>query len=668
LTTETTPQQRGAQTKTANAEAQRLNKAIEQEFSQIQPLYDLMDEDFDRWSLKTYVIDQDTDGVIAPEDAYTTNNPRVLAGKIIAFLESTRELIRIPYTTEKEEHERANSDAERLAIGFRDIADKRLVRRGQGKSKNQLAWASTVRTGRIFLRGLLLKDERGDTVPDLLPFDPRHTAVRFGADEPEWVAVRKIQSRRELRRRFTGFKFQDEMEDGGNDFNEHESAFDVYYRRKNPDFDPDDAESMPFTYWNGVLTTGKWARKPEELFTPRFPVAVVATDATMPLSPTEKEDQPFLQEGSSIFAENRGVWDTKNRLGSYANHMAHQAADPPIITKSIDGEAELDEGANEPGSSIPLSTANDESVERMITADLNNASSLINQIVRTDELGGGLPPQAIGILDTPLSSVALRQLGLNIEQKVIPRMNAMAEATEYCLETMLLQYDTGEYREVEVIGRDFRGQRFQQNIQPEAIKDRQRLQVEMRLALPQDEQQRWAIAQIASQQTAFGEPLGDLDFVREEILNMPDPGFVTRQNDQTLAWQATPLGQILKLHRAAEESGDEQLQSIMFDQVQLTALQQTLQTNVQIQQLMQMAQGLGVANGAGDPAQPQGAGQQQIATGGLGNPATGAPGVAEVTGVGNTPSPEAGANTTAPRPGAQGEQAQRLAAIGLVPN
>ena len=629
-----------------------------------------MDDDFDRWSLKPYVIDPDFDGVIQPEDAYTTNNPRVLAGKIISFLESTIELIRIPYTTDKEDQERANSDAERLAIGFRDIADKRLIRRGQGKSKNQLAWASTVRTGRIFLRGLLLKDERGGTVPDLLPFDPRHTVVRFGAEEPEWVATRKIQSRREIRTRFTGFKFLDDQEGSENDFNESEPIYDVYFRRKNSNFGKEDEEenSQPFTYWNGVLVGGRWARRPEELFTTRFPIAVIATDSTMPLSPTESEDQPFLQEGASVFAENRGIWDTKNRLGSYANHLAHLAADPPKVMESVDGETELDEGSNEPGGVIAISTANNESVTNMVTADLNNASSLINQIIRTDELGGSLPPQAFGILDSgPISAVGLRQLGLNIEQKVIPRMNAIAEATEYCLETMMFQYDSGEYEPVEVIGRDFRGERFQQEIKPEAIKLRQRLQVEMRLSLPQDEQQRWAIAQMASQQTAFGEPLGDLHYVREEVLNMPDPGFVTRKNDETLAWQATPLSQQLKLFRAALESGDEQLQAIQFDQLQLTALQQQLQTNAQIAQLMQLAQGQGVAPGAGQPGQPQGAGQQQVlAGGGLGNPATGAPGVAEVTGVGNQASPEAGANTSAPRQG--GEQAQRLAAIGLVPN
>jgi hypothetical protein len=302
----------------------------------------------------------------------------------------------------------------------------------------------------------------------------------------------------------------------------------------------------------------------------------------------------------------------------------------------------------------------------MQVADINNATSLINQIIRTDELSGGLPPQAVGILDQPLSSVALRQLGLNIEQKVIPRMNAMGEALEYCLETMLMQYETGDWEDVEVIGRDFRGDRFQEFIKPEAIRDRQRLEVEMRLSLPQDEMQRWAIAQIAAQPTAAGEPFLDLRHIREDILNMPDPDFVTRQNFETLAWQATPLGQILQLFRSALESGDEQLQSIMFDQLQLTALQQTLQTNVQIQQLSQIAQGLGVASGAGDPAQAQGAGVQQALTGGLGNPATGAPGVAEATGVGNAPSPNAGANTTAQRT-PQGEQAQRLRAIGLEP-
>lgn len=660
MTTETR-----ATNRRSTRESDRFTKAVEKEFQNLTDLHDLMDLDFDSYKNTPYVIDPGTDGVIQPEDAYTTNNPRVLAGKIIAFLDSTIELIRIPFTTEKEEQRRANSDAERLAVGFRDLADKRLTRRGQAKSKNQQSWLSTVRSGRLYMLGILQTGPKRETMPSLRPLDPRNTAVRFGPEEPEWVASRLIQSRFTLRNRFSGFKFGDDTEVQGGDDNEHAPAYDFYFRRKNPDFKEDNDEP-PFTYWNGVLVGGKWARTPENLHCFRFPVAVVATDSTPPLAPTERDDKAFLQEGASVFAENRLIWEHKNRMISYATHMAHMAADPPIVTESVDGEAELDEGANTPGASIAISTSNNEAVERMETADINNATSLANQTNRTDELGGGLPPQAIGILDQPLSSVALRQLGLNIEQKVIPRMNAMGEALEYCLETMLQQYETGDWEQVEVIGRDFRGQRFQEFIKPEAIKDRQRLQVEMRLALPQDEQQRWAIAQIAAQPTASGEPFLDLRHIREDILNLPDPDFISRQNFETLAWQATPVGQVLQLFRAALESGDPQLQATIFDQLQLVTLQQTLQTNVQIQQLQQMAAGLGVASGAGDPTQPQGAGAQQAVTGGLGNPATGAPGVAEVTGVGNQASPEAGANTTAQRT-PQGEQAQRLRAIGLEP-
>lgn len=650
-------------TRVENREATDFTEAADHEFQNLTDLFDLMDEDFALWANEPYIIDQDNDGVIQPEDAYTTNNPRVLASKIIAFLDSTIELIRIPFTTEKETRRRANSDAERLAVGFRDLADKRLIRRGQGKSKNQLSWMSTIRSGRIYMLGILQTGPKRETLPSLRPLDPRNTVVRFGAEEPEWVASRLIQSRFTLRRRFSGFKFGDNLEDMGNDAGEHETAYDFYFRRTNPEFEEDN-DAPRFTYHNGVLVNGKWARKPEDLHCQQFPIAVVATDSTPPLSPTERDDKSFLLEGASVFAENRLIWDWKNRTMSYATRMLHLAADPPKIMTSIDGELEVEDGAGDPNSIINLSSANNESFENMVTADINNATSFANATARTDELGGGLPPQAIGILDQPLSSVALRQLGLNIEQKVIPRMNAMGEALEYCLETMLMQYETGDWEDVEVIGRDFRGQRFQEFIKPKAIKNRQRLQVEMRLSLPQDEMQRWAIAQIAAQPTATGEPFLDMRHIREDILNLPDPDFITRQNFETLAWASSPQSQTLQLFRAALESGDEQLQAIVFDQLQLVTLQQTLQTNAQIQQLMQLAQGLGVASGAGQPDQPQGAGEQQVLTGGLDNPALGGPGVAEVTGVGNTASPEAGANTTAQR---TSEQRRRLEAIGLEP-
>ena len=153
--------------------------------------------------------------------------------------------------------------------------------------------------------------------------------------------------------------------------------------------------------------------------------------------------------------------------------------------------------------------------------------------------------------------------------------------------------------------------------------------------------------------------------VRERVLNMQSSDSIRSQNLEQMARLSSPVALALEQFRAAEETGDEHLISVTFDQLQLAALQHTVQTNLGMAQLQQLMQGVippGMGPGGGGNGTGGAQGQQGVQGEAL-NPANGAIGVAEQRGIGNEASPNAGANATASRE--RQEENERLAAIGL---
>lgn len=639
---------------------------IDRKWRSLNRVHDRMDDDYSLYKLDQWI--NDSDDPLSDEDIYTTNEPRVLAEKIIAFIAATQEIIAADNTDAQEQQEELNDSAEQLAIGMLNNADDHLRRNGQPSVKDQLAFFTVVRGRYAAARAVLRKRPNSDTYEDILPLDPRHLVVQPGDGELLWAAYHMRKSIEKVHEQYPGFQFAEST-------HEPEDTVDVweyYSREPNPYFVPDIGGQFsgsgdpfarhPWVYMAGTIIDGKWAREPHDLFMLNFPVVLAPVSSTPELAPTDRDDQVDISFGESVFAENRDVWGQFNRATSLTMNLLGKAADPRKKVISHDGTKTLDDGSSDRGAEINLAAANNEDVENFQEADINNASALMIQQLQKDLVGGGLPPQSFGLLDTPLSSVALRQLGNNLEHRVQPRMRAVARCLEGCIENLMSQYETGAYSPITASGRRFDNHRFaNRQILPMEIAGHDPVEVKMELALPEDETTRWTLAQMAMSPTATGEPLASMEYVREKILRIQSHKRMHNQNMESAAVTNSPVAQAMTMVIAAYKDGNLALAALWFDQLQTLYLQQTVNSMAMQQQMAFMAQGAQIPpiqdilsanvdfqNAMMNQGEVASSNNQAL------NPANGAVPFAQAAGVGNQPSPQAGFNTTAPRQRATG--------------
>ena len=635
----------------------RIFDQIEREFEDNRAVMDRMEEDYDLYTLRQW--NPDIEDSVSPEDAFTTNAPRVMAEKIISFINGTNIVIRVPNDDATKEQEFVNDALEQLAIGMVANSDRRLRRRHEPSIKEQLAWFTVVRGRYAAARAILRKRENGETYEDILPLDPLHLVVGMGAEEPEWAAYRTYMTHREIRSKYPEFEFTGDLM--GADETQSEAAYEYYMKVENPLYNPQSQnpfERHPYTYFSGMLIDQVWARPLHPVFTLNFPIIAIPVTAHPMVSSTTGDNDMCQHVGESVFAENRQLYEKQNRLISYGIDMAAKASNPRQKIFSIDGEAALEDGSTEKGAEVPLSTANQEDIQPFLEPDATNAFGATMNILNTEAVAGGLPPQSFGLLDKPLSSVALRQLGNNLEHRVQPRMEAVRRCIEGCLEVMMGQYETGAFDPITVSGRRFDNHRFSnKRITPIDIHGHDAIEVEMTLALPEDETVRWSIAQMAMTPTASGEPLASLEWTREHILKMQSHKTLADQNKTMLAYQNTPIAALLDSLRAAQEDGDNPLAAALFDQMRIAVLQHQLQGSMALYQLQQLAAGIPPGTMVNSETAPLLSSSPRNAQAGNNqrfNPANGAVPAVSFSGMGNNPSPEAGFNTTAPRQSGNG--------------
>ena len=263
-----------------------IAEKIQQKFRDEEQLFERMAADFDLWTLEPFEPDQEDS--IAPDDSYTSNAPRVLAEKIIAFITATELVVRVPNDEAQEPQEARNASAESLAIGFLRHADQRLQRKGMQVVKEALAWYSTVRGRYAAMRSILRKDATGQTFIDMLPLDPAHLVIEWGDTEPVWAAYRSTATRAELRSRYPRRRL---FEDGDNsDDSEIEEVFEYFegtpvaLNRMNP-ASQNPFERRPITYTAGTVVDSRFVRPMHDIFTLHFPVVAVPVDSQPSLTP-----------------------------------------------------------------------------------------------------------------------------------------------------------------------------------------------------------------------------------------------------------------------------------------------------------------------------------------------------------------------------------------------
>jgi hypothetical protein len=621
-----------------------------------------MDSDYE-WGWKnTPFVPMPTEGITI-KDAVTTNFAKVLARKVSNGVGYAERIIRVLDDADNEEFRDKNNAYERWCVGVLEMADERLQSGGMNSTvQGESAWNAVVRGGWIGTRAVLIKDAQGETVPDIVPIDPRNLVYEKGRGEPLWAAIITQRAKQDIRDEYPKFKFgiENNVQHPEDDDDELARVVDYYWT--------EDGKRM-----NCVIIDGQYAKKPTDTFAVNFPIVIRLignNPGVMNYSLKDTIDGtreiPGIEDvGDSIFAALRHVIPQVNRLASYRMALTARAVQGTLIVKSRDGTKELDQDAFASGAELGLSTDNDEDIGLLPISQLTSDAGQLEGELRLDESNAGLSDPALGRLTSPVSGAALQILSQADNEVVAPFLKAVESMLAGILDNLGRQYETGRYKDIEVRGKTHTDQPFNKVIAPDDIKGHNLLSVELRQTQPQDDFALWQAAQVASQvDPSTGTALVSKQYAATKIAKVQDYDLEKRRMSGARIRASSAKYELLTQWHAARLSGEpeEVIQLLEMDiqrEIEREAMEEAAM-QYQFEQAVN-ANPMAAAAGMNGAAQPGGgAGVQDMA-----NPATVSAdprllAQAGTMGVSAAPSPDAGYNTTAPRNTAE--------AAGLEPN
>ena len=621
-----------------------------------------MDSDYE-WGWKNIpFVPMPTEGITI-KDAITTNFAKVLARKVSNGVGYAERIIRVLDDADNEEFRDKNNAYERWCVGVLEMADERLQSGGMNSTvQGENAWNAVVRGGWIGTRAVLIKDAQGETIPDIVPVDPRNLVYEKGRGEPLWAAIITQRAKQDIRDEYPKFKFgiENNVQHHEDDDDELARVVDYYWT--------EDGKRM-----NCVIIDGQYAKKPTDTFAVNFPIVIRLignNPGVMNYSLKDTIDGireiPGIEDvGDSIFAALRHVIPQVNRLASYRMALTARAVQGTLIVKSRDGTKELDQDAFASGAELGLSTDNDEDIGLLPISQLTSDAGQLEGELRLDESNAGLSDPALGRLTSPVSGAALQILSQADNEVVAPFLKAVESMLAGILDNLGRQYETGRYKDIEVRGKTHTDQPFNKVIAPDDIKGHNLLSVELRQTQPQDDFALWQAAQVASQvDPSTGTALVSKQYAATKIAKVQDYDLEKRRMSGARIRASSAKYELLTQWHAARLSGEpeEVIQLLEMDiqrEIEREAMEEAAM-QYQFEQSVN-ANPMAAAAGMNGAAQPGGgAGVQDMA-----NPATVSAdprllAQAGTMGVSAAPSPDAGYNTTAPRNTAE--------AAGLEPN
>ncbi len=621
-----------------------------------------MDSDYE-WGWKnTPFVPMPTEGITI-KDAVTTNFAKVLARKVSNGVGYAERIIRVLDDADNEEFRDKNNAYERWCVGVLEMADERLQSGGMNSTvQGESAWNAVVRGGWIGTRAVLIKDAQGETIPDIVPIDPRNLVYEKGRGEPLWAAIITQRAKQDIRDEYPKFKFgiENNVQHPEDDDDELARVVDYYWT--------EDGKRM-----NCVIIDGQYAKKPTDTFAVNFPIVIRLignNPGVMNYSLKDTIDGtreiPGIEDvGDSIFAALRHVIPQVNRLASYRMALTARAVQGTLIVKSRDGTKELDQDAFASGAELGLSTDNDEDIGLLPISQLTADAGQLEGELRLDESNAGLSDPALGRLTSPVSGAALQILSQADNEVVAPFLKAVESMLAGILDNLGRQYETGRYKDIEVRGKTHTDQPFNKVIAPDDIKGHNLLSVELRQTQPQDDFALWQAAQVASQvDPSTGTALVSKQYAATKIAKVQDYDLEKRRMSGARIRASSAKYELLTQWHAARLSGEpEEVVQLLEMDIQREIEREAMEEAAMQYQFEQAvnANPMAAAAGMNGAAQPGGgAGVQDMA-----NPATVSAdprllAQAGTMGVSAAPSPDAGYNTTAPRNTAE--------AAGLEPN
>ena len=568
-------------------------------------LFARMDADLERFELKPYNANEDGTDTFP---SYTSNAPRTFAKKIVSLLASSELFVKVPYATANRDERDKYDMKERFFYGLLQAADDRLRARLELGLKSQICWFAALR-GYICIRAILGKNPSGATYVELMPLDPRNAAWEVGYEGLEWAAYSTQRSAASIESQY-GIKL-------GGLPRQLYTVIDYYEKQ-----------------FNAVVVKSHGFIKPP---TPHGAVGVPII--IVPVGPGPEIQTPFTNllasssYGESIYAENRGVYESRNQILSIYLALVKKSRDRSYVLYSLDGVTTLQDNPNEAAGVIPLPSS--AKLDLVGLAETTKDAAILAGAVSEEMHFGSLSKTSYGDVPFQLSGFAINSLRQSVFSILHPLVTAVQDATGMALNAIYDQYQTKVYDTISLAGYGNNRAYFNQAITPESIANLPSAVVKMESDLPQDNAGNMAIANQARTPDGAGVPLlPDVDIL-ERILKVQDVGATVDAVKEQQAERASPRALAYSLMLASENRDRPDLASIWFNVLLIEQLQERIKLGMAKMQVGQVEAQVG-----------QGATPPGLSTGVLPGAAQGKPPP--------TPTPQGGANVPAstPRPGA----------------
>lgn len=479
-----------------------------------------MDDDYKLWRLNKYDAGKNY-------YSYTSNLPLVYANKIIAILSQAKLSIRFPVKLQKDVRSQGDK-IERFLYGVLNLIDDVYIARGEPTLRNQLAWFSAIRGG-FGLRAMLYKNEYGETVPDITPFDRYNFAYEKGRTGLLWAVHRR-----------TAVPAASILDEYGVEIGKDKVDLLDYYDGVN----------------NAVVADGQFLKKPTPHGCNYTPVFLINAGYTPSTWGSVSEQTPGLYIGESIYAANRAVYPIINKVVSDLATLVRRGVKPPMVRKTIGGRGgniDTDPFGVEKAAFIDLDL--NESISPLIPPSMPQDASALMGILSEEEQLGAFPKVSYGQVGQRMSGFAINQLMGATETTATPFIDALNRAYQMACLSLLDQFADGGWEGVAVRGKDSKGQAFgvpmPDEIQPMDIVKGWHPEISLTPILPKDDAQNYQMAMVAKQADLLS-----TRSIQDAILGVEDTDM--EEKLQRLEWASKniPLVRLFQSYLDAVEAND----------------------------------------------------------------------------------------------------------------
>jgi len=452
-------------------EAGEVTTWIKKKFDEINDLRERFEKDFGFIRSEQYTIPKKE----GKWDLFTTNRPSTDANKIVNVLASAKVKIWVPLTDEDEKSRKDLSSTERFVYGCISLRDNLITGIPEALPlQSGLSWHAPIRGWLGLLCYFYEKDDgkNGKVCPHIAIWDVLNTAWSSGTNGLLKAANMRYASPEDIKGQYG--------EDLKPDNYGRVVIYDVW--------DKDE---------HGVIGEGEWLpnskkkEKPEEHGLDHVPALILPGGST-PLIQSKEYTDTIKNVGESWAVNNRHLYETESRMGSYLLTFAGRAAKTPMAheydSNKTGGIApSLESSPFEKGSEILIDVGKGEKMTPLIPPELSRDFFSFHEYLQSRLTVGGMAPVAYGIGGQTPTAAGLNILRHASMDNIKPPQLLMERAYKWLAHELVSQYKNGKFGKMEIQGIDGSNRKFKMEVKPEDIDDSWQFEASLITDFPQDD-------------------------------------------------------------------------------------------------------------------------------------------------------------------------------------